>query len=263
MNLMAASGNSGSISMFPFMRSMVIEKGLLSLYTGLNAGLLRQIVYTTSRLGLFEVLRDEMAKYRPTDIWSRLSTGMVAGGIAAYISSPVEVTLVRISNDNTLPLEKRRLYTGLTNAFTRIFKEEGLKTFFNGSGALVQRAMVVGAVQVGTYDQFRATFRTWGVTDHFTNVFYASMASGLIFSVMTMPLETAKNQMAFQRPDSVTGVLPYRSTMQALQLIASKDGVVNGLYRGFAPYYLRCGGQTLLMFMSVEWLRKTYASLVK
>ena len=36
-------------------------------------------------------------------------------------------------------------------------------------------------------------------------VFYASMTSGLIYSVITMPLETAKNRMAFQKPDAVTG----------------------------------------------------------
>ena len=36
-------------------------------------------------------------------------------------------------------------------------------------------------------------------------VFYASMTSGLIYSVITMPLETAKNRMAFQKADPVTG----------------------------------------------------------
>ena len=88
--------------------SILRERGISSLYTGLNAGLLRQVVYTTSRLGLFEVFRDEMAKYRPTDLISRLSTATVAGGIAAYLSCPVEVCLVRISNDNSLPIDKRR-----------------------------------------------------------------------------------------------------------------------------------------------------------
>lgn len=84
------------------------EQGAMSLYSGLSAGLLRQIFYTTSRIGLFEVFRDEMAKYRQTDIWSRLSTGMVSGGIAALISCPAEVTLVRISNDQTQPAAMRR-----------------------------------------------------------------------------------------------------------------------------------------------------------
>lgn len=75
----AASGGVKSASLsFPSYLSMTIkEKGAMSLYSGLSAGLLRQFFYTTSRLGLFEVFRDELAKYRPTDIWSRLSTGII------------------------------------------------------------------------------------------------------------------------------------------------------------------------------------------
>ena len=88
MNLASAVAASGGNAIktaplsFPSYLSMTIrEQGAMSLYSGLSAGLLRQIFYTTSRLGLFEVFRDEMAKYRPTDIWSRLSTGMVSGGM--------------------------------------------------------------------------------------------------------------------------------------------------------------------------------------
>ena len=36
----------------------------------------------------------------------------------------------------------------------------------------------MGAVQVGTYDQFREMFRGMGVTSQFSNVFSASMVSG-------------------------------------------------------------------------------------
>ena len=67
------------------------KDGLIGLYDGLSAGLLRQVFYATSRFGLFEVFRDELSKYRPTDIYSRLLTGCVSGGIAAVISCPAEV----------------------------------------------------------------------------------------------------------------------------------------------------------------------------
>ena len=50
---------------------------------------------------------------------------MVSGGIAALISCPAEVTLVRISNDSTMPVEMRRNYKGVADAFQRILKEEG------------------------------------------------------------------------------------------------------------------------------------------
>lgn len=39
---------------------------------------------------------------------------------AALISCPAEVTLVRLSNDATLPVEQRRNYSGVVDAFTRM-----------------------------------------------------------------------------------------------------------------------------------------------
>ena len=92
MNLatMAAGANGPSLSFGSYLSNMVKTQGVMSLYSGLSAGLLRQCFYATSRVGFFEVLRDEMAKYRPTDFLSRLVVGVVSGGMAAVISCPAE-----------------------------------------------------------------------------------------------------------------------------------------------------------------------------
>ena len=254
MNLATSSSSSPTIPFRKFLMNIIRKDGILSLYSGLSAGILRQVFYSTSRFGLFELFRDELAKYRPTDMTSRMATGILSGGIAALISSPAEVTLVRISNDISLPLDKRRNYKGVVDAFTRILREEGVNAFFRGSGPFINRAMLVGAVQVGTYDQFRESFRSIGIKDQFTNVFCASMASGIIYSSVTMPFETAKNRMAFQKKDA-NGVFPYRSAIQTMSTIANKEGIKK-LWSGFSPYFLRCGGHTVTMFVTIEYLRK-------
>ena len=67
MNLAAAGGGSSEVAKLSFVNylfRMIKEDGFLSLYSGLGAGLTRQIFYSTSRFGLFEVFRDELAKYR-------------------------------------------------------------------------------------------------------------------------------------------------------------------------------------------------------
>mmetsp|Transcript_265 Transcript_265/g.248 ORF Transcript_265/g.248 Transcript_265/m.248 type:complete len:304 (+) Transcript_265:17-928(+) len=258
MNLAAAANpNAKSESFLKFISRVRHERGFISLYKGLEAGILRQVFYATSRFGLFEVIRDYLAQHRETDFYSRLISGCSSGGIAALISCPAEVTLVRISNDATLPVEKRRNYTGVFNAFQRILSEEGVGAFFRGSGPFVNRAMLVGAVQIGTYDQFKTSFKKLGIDGHFSNVFCASMASGLLYSLVTMPFETAKNRMAFQHPDPVTGKMPYTGTIQTIGSIVSKEGPLK-LWRGFFPYYLRCGGHTVFMFFAVEYVRKFY-----
>jgi len=236
----------------------VAKEGFTSLYAGLSAGLTRQAFYATSRLGLFEVMRDEIAKYRETDVFTRLFAGCISGGVAAMISSPAEVTLIRLANDASLPAAERRNYTGLPNAAMRIMAEEGPAAFYRGSVTMAQRAMLVGACQVGTYDQFKATYRSLGVTDVFQNVFCAAMSSGLLYSLVTMPFESAKNRLAFQKP-LADGTLQYTSTFQTIRGVASSEGFLT-LYNGFGPYYLRCGGHTVLMFIFVENMRRAIAA---
>ena len=82
------------------------------------------------------------------------------------------------------------------------------------------------------------------------------MPSGLFYSAMTMPLETTKNRMAFQNADA-NGKLAYRTVFQSLRKIATAEGPL-ALWSGFFPYYLRCGGHTVTMFLAVEWLRDMY-----
>jgi len=251
----AAGGPPAKSLSFPkFFMQIVREQGFMSVYNGLAAGVLRQVFYATSRFGLFEVMRDEYkARTGEVDLKGRLLCGVASGSVAALISCPAEVTLVRLSNDGALPVDQRRNYKGVADAFSRILSEEGASAFFRGSGPFVNRAMMVGAVQVGTYDQLCTTYKSYGITHPVTNVFCAAMTSGLLYATITMPLETCKNRMAFQKAGA-DGQLPFTSTTQAIRKIVAQEGVLK-LWAGFPPYYLRCGGHTVSMFMAIQWLR--------
>lgn len=223
-----------------FSSDLIAKEGFSSLYAGLGAGCLRQIFYATSRYGLFETFRDTLAKYRETDFAQRFTVASVAGGCAALISCPVEVCLVRMSNDASLPPEQRRGYTSVVDAIVRITREDGAAAFYRGSQPFVMRAMVVGGTQVATFDQFKQLYKP-SLGSGLTNTFASSMSAGLIYSLITMPLETAKNRMAFQKADPATGKLPYTSTLQTVTTIARSEGALS-LWNGFLPYYGRCGG---------------------
>ena len=65
-NLASASGQTFSI------KGMIEKQGLMSVYDGLSAGLMRQVFYASSRFGLFEIFRDKLHDYRgKTDFASR------------------------------------------------------------------------------------------------------------------------------------------------------------------------------------------------
>jgi solute carrier family 25 (mitochondrial oxoglutarate transporter), member 11 len=234
--------------------------GIIGLYDGLSAGVLRQVFYATSRFGLFETFRDMLHEYRgKTDFISRVGIGAITGGIAAYISCPMEVCVVRMSNDGTLPVHERRNYKSVFDVANRIIKEEGIFAFWNGSSPFVVRAMMVGVFQVATLDQFKEMFTKYfhQKKDSLLNVFSSAMASGLVYSIATMPLEACKNRMANQKIDPMTGKLPYTGIIQTIQKVSATEGFF-ALYKGFFPYYLRCGGHTVAMFVCVQMLRDAY-----
>jgi solute carrier family 25 oxoglutarate transporter 11 len=275
LNLLGSSLPPGSKlpSFFQYSKSVVSKNGILSVYDGIGAGTIRQVFYATSRFGLFEVIRDQMAgtKIIPTTTIEqgtsrtteeevkgtvtplmRLTAGLLSGGMAAVIACPAEVTLVRMSNDQALPMEQRRNYKHFLDCATRTFTEEGLLAFWKGVVPFAQRAVVVGVCQVGTFDQGKEFYeKTLNIQRGTTfNVFCAAMTSGLFYALVTMPLESAKNRLA------TSGSSKGGSTLSVIKHVVGKECVL-ALWNGFFPYYLRCGGHTTSMFVIVEWLRKS------
>mmetsp|Transcript_17497 Transcript_17497/g.37842 ORF Transcript_17497/g.37842 Transcript_17497/m.37842 type:complete len:311 (+) Transcript_17497:131-1063(+) len=256
MNLASMEGRKFSF------KAMIKENGAMSLYDGLAAGLWRQVFYATTRFGLFEVCRDKLHEIRgKTDFGGRVVVGAATGATAAFISCPMEVATVRMSNDATLPKAERRNYTGMVDVVKRIYTEEGAKAFWRGATPFCQRAALVGVFQVATLDQFKELYaqKLNQKKNSIPNVFCAAMTSGLIYSIATMPLEASKNRMASQKPDAVTGMLRYTSTLQTLKSVSANEGFL-ALYNGFLPYYIRCGGHTVCMFIAVQMLRDSYKS---
>lgn len=203
-------------------------------------------------LNLFAVLSNTIMCYS-------VVVGAATGAAAAAISCPMEVATVRMSNDASLPPEERRNYKGLTDVVKRIYTEEGISAFWRGSIPFAQRAALVGVFQVATLDQFKELYAHYfnQKKGSLGNVFCSAMSSGLIYSIATMPLEASKNRMASQKPDPATGKLPYTSTLQTLRTVTANEGFL-ALYNGFVPYYIRCGGHTIAMFVAVQMMRDYY-----
>lgn len=261
-NTLAVRMNLASSQGYQFnFGKMIQENGWKSLYDGIGAGIGRQVIYATSRFGLFETFRDKLHEIRgKTDFASRVGVGAITGGIAAYLSCPMEVACVRMSNDATLPVNERRNYKSVFDTITRIGKEEGIAAYWRGSTPFVQRAMMVGVFQVATYDQFKDMYASMlnQKKNSVPNVFCAAMTSGLLYAIATMPFEASKNRMASQKPDPSTGKMLYTSTLQTIRTVSAREGFIS-LYKGFLPYYGRCGGHTVTMFIFVQMLRDAIA----
>lgn len=67
----------------------------------LSAGLLRQATYTTTRLGIYSVLLERFggADGTPPPFVAKAAMGMTAGAAGAFVGTPAEVALIRMTAD--------------------------------------------------------------------------------------------------------------------------------------------------------------------
>lgn len=233
--------------------TMMKEEGFMGFYSGLSAAVARQVVYTTLRLSLFDIFKQQWTggDKSKENFQCRLITSTGAGGLAAVISCPIEVSLVRMYQDKRLPVEQQRNYSSVINAVMRIAKEEGVATYWRGCTPTVVRACIVGGTQVGMYDQFKSMlkgtgFFVEGVVLHLS----AAIIAGFVYSVASNPFDTCKSRMQGQTP-LPDGTLRFKSMPQTAMTIVRSDGPL-ALWSGFPAYFGRSGGHTVTMFLAVE-----------
>lgn len=89
----------------------------------------------------------------PPGFFVKAALGMAAGAAGAFVGTPAEVALIRMTADGRLPVSERRNYKNVFEALMRISREEGILTLWRGAIPTMGRAMVVNAAQLASYSQ--------------------------------------------------------------------------------------------------------------
>lgn len=237
--------------------NVAATEGLQGLYRGLSAGLFRQITYTTTRLGVFGVLKDAISKDgEPLPFSHKAFAGMIAGACGAIVGTPAEVALVRMTADGRLPIAQRRGYKSVLDALVRVVREEGVRTLWRGTFPTVGRAMVLNIAQLSTYDQAKEAILSTGlVGDNIAAHAMASSFSGFVATAVSIPLDSAKTRV--QNMKVINGVPEYAGMLDALAKTVKTEGFAS-LWKGFTPYFLRLGPHTILTFICLEQMKAMY-----
>ncbi|KZL83382.1 mitochondrial carrier, partial [Colletotrichum incanum] len=119
---------------------IVRNLGLVGLYKGASACLLRDVPFSAIYFPTYSHLKKDLFGESPTKklgVLQLLTAGAIAGMPAAYLTTPCDVIKTR------LQVEARKgeaTYTGLRHAAKTIWKEEGFRAFFKGGPARIFRS---------------------------------------------------------------------------------------------------------------------------
>jgi len=243
-------------------RDVVKGEGFTGLYAGLSAGLLRQASYTTVRMGVYTSLFEYISEGRDKapGFLEKAAVGMTAGAVGAFCGTPAEISLIRMTADGRLPPAERRGYKNVFDALLRITREEGVLTLWRGCIPTMGRAMVVNAAQLASYSQAKQILlSTPYFKDNIGCHFAASMISGLITTIASMPVDIAKTRI--QNMKMIDGKPEYKGALDVLGKVIKNEGFFS-LWKGFTPYYARLGPHTVLTFIFLEQMNATYKRVV-
>ncbi|KAI9807556.1 MAG: putative mitochondrial 2-oxoglutarate/malate carrier protein [Sarcosagium campestre] len=238
-------------------RDIIASGKVLDLYTGLSAGLLRQAVYTTARLGFFDTFMKSLTKRAQSKggqigFSERALAGLSAGGLAAMVGNPADLALIRMQSDGLKAKEHRANYRSVVDALTRIARSEGVFALWAGAYPTVVRAMALNFGQLAFFSEAKQQLKARTSVSGQVQTLTASAIAGFFASFFSLPFDFVKTRLQKQQK-SADGKLPYKGMIDCFTKVAKDEGILR-FYRGFGTYYVRIAPHAMITLVVADYL---------
>ncbi|VEN36516.1 unnamed protein product [Callosobruchus maculatus] len=235
----------GKTTLVGLTKNIVKKHGVLALYNGLSASLLRQLTYSTTRFALYELTKQHI---NADSFYKKVLIAAVSGAAGGFVGTPADMVNVRMQNDMKLPMEQRRNYKHALDGLFRVYREEGLARLFSGASTATSRAVLMTIGQLSFYDQIKMMIlRTTWFKDNMTTHFVCSLMAGGIATTLTQPLDVLKTRAMNAKPGEYKNLF-------AIVIHTAKLGPL-GFFKGYVPAFVRLAPQTILTFIFLEQFR--------
>jgi hypothetical protein len=169
---------------------IVKEEGLAGWAKGLNASMIREVTYSSVRMGAYEPIRNlftpkqDNDKRTTTSPFVKFSAALISGGTGAALCNPFDLVKIKFQASRN---ENISTYSALRD----IYLKNGVRGLYKGWIVTSSRAAVLTSAQLGSYDTIKNNIMIdiFHMHDGFILHFCASMASGLVTTTATNPCE--------------------------------------------------------------------------
>jgi len=239
---------------------IVREEGLLALYKGLGPACVRHLVYSGTRVVVYEAMRetilgrDEDGKF---PLWKGIMAAMTAGFTGQFIASPTDLVKVQMQTDGKrVAAGKPARYAGTADAFRKLYTQKGFRGMWQGWVPNCQRAALVQLGDLAAYDFFKHLFLDNGlVQDGPLCHGLSAFSAGLVAVTMSSPADVVKSRVMNQPFDANGRGTLYKGTLDCLRQTVRDEGFA-ALYKGAIPSWVRIAPWSLTFFLTFEQLRR-------
>ncbi|KAF0853125.1 mitochondrial solute carrier family 25 (mitochondrial oxoglutarate transporter) member 11 [Andalucia godoyi] len=220
---------------------VVRTKGVFGLYNGLTAAYTRQVLYTGTRIAVYDALKGLLSsgdKQSSPSMAKKAIAAAVCGSVGAAVACPADVVMVRMQS-NAYP------YKNIADGLVQLTRTEGVARLWSGATPTMLRASLVAIGQLAVYDQTRdALIHAGYLKAGPAAYFVASMVAGFAATAFSNPVDVVKTRvMNGSSPDPVACV---RDMMR-------NEGPM-AFWKGFVPNWARQGPQTMITMVAYNIL---------
>ena len=186
-------------------------------------------------------------------------TGASAGATEAFVVVPFELVKIRLQDRASAGK-----YTGMIDCVTKIVKQEGPLSLYNGLESTLWRHILWNSGYFGCIYQVKSLLpKADGKSQQVRNDIIAGTVGGTVGTVLNTPMDVVKSRI--QNSPKIAGSIPkYNWAWPALGTVMREEGF-GALYKGFLPKVLRLGpggGILLVVFTGVmDFFRKMRADI--
>ncbi|KAK9497316.1 hypothetical protein O3M35_004656 [Rhynocoris fuscipes] len=249
LKVLVQTQQEGKVSMMKTAVDVVQNNGIIGLYNGLSASILRQLTYSTVRFVIYEIIKQHLSTNDEQVSFPLLiSAAGIAGGIGGFIGAPFSIINVRMQNDMKLSPNQRRNYRHALHGLWSFYHEENFAKKFTKSASIAcVRCSIITIGQLPFYDRIKLYLLQFDSFDddpvtHFT----ASLIAGTIATLITQPIDVIKTRMMNSKPGE------YKNISDVI-VHTAKLGP-SGFFKGSLPSFIRLAPQTILLFLFLEQL---------
>lgn len=136
-------------------RSIAAKEGFTGFFTGYTSLMIRELPFDALQFPLYEFFKSSWVRcqQRPLQTWETSLCGSVAGGIAAAVTTPLDVVKTRLMTQSVANPK----YHGLIHGMKTIAKEEGPKVLMSGVLPRVMWISLGGAIFFGAFEASKKT----------------------------------------------------------------------------------------------------------
>jgi solute carrier family 25 uncoupling protein 8/9 len=180
---------------------------------------------------------------------TKILAGLCTGAIGISIANPTDVVKVKMQAQARASDPSQVKYKGCIDCYSQIVKADGIPGLWVGIIPNILRNSVINAAEIASYDQYKQMILQYtSLPDNMSLHILCGFMAGFTATCFGSPFDVVKTRM-------MSAAVPYKGVVDCVSKTIKNEGPM-AFYNGFTANFMRIGTWNIVMFVTLEQIKK-------